>query len=887
MRWLARLNHFGKSLLRRERLDRELDEELAAFADDLTQKKMLAGMRPDEARRAAWRELGNTQSLRSDVHESWAGHSTQLILHDLYYAWRCFWRAPSFAIASIVTLAIGIGASTAIFAIVDAMLLRELPFRDASRLVFVWSDMSDAGYPRAPLSGPELKDLRERGTSFSGFGAIWANTVALTGKGDPEQLRIGRVTTDFFSVLGAEAVLGRTFSKEDDSTSGAHSILLSWPVWQRRFGSDRGIVGRRIEVNGQPITVIGVMPENFRLMLPPDSAVPDDLQAWLPFDPRVVYGPRGQQYLRVVGRLKPGASVEQGRQEVASIAAQISREFSEYGSAGRVLNMVPLQGDDVRELRPVLLALFGGVMILLLIAWVNVGSLLIARAVARRREMAVRLALGARTSQLFRQCLLEGMVVALVGAVAGIAVARAGLRLLLALRPASLDRIAVASISPRVLLFTAGAAMIWGVLLSLAPLREAMRRDLLEVLQQDTRVASGRQRARSVLVVAQIALSLVLAVSAGLTVRTFSHLLRLNPGFDASSSLSFRLALPGSRYGKAEVFDSFSRDLEARIAALPGVSSVGAVSHLPYDNIPNWGGPYSPETKFDESNASEADYRAVSPGFFQTVNVPLTEGRGFTEADDTKAPLVVVVDELLARKLWPGRSPLGQKLMVDPFSEGHPKSQATVIGVVRHLRLRSLTEELIVQVYFAQRQILRNPVAYVVRSRGDLTALAPQLRQVIAGMDGRLPIYDVRPLAGYLTDARAGRQFTMVLAITFATIALTLAAVGIYGVMTYSVNRRRYEFGIRMALGARPGQVVGLVLREGVILTGFGIVLGLGGAGWAAHALRALLFGVTARDPLCYAGTVAILGTVALLSCWLPARRASTRGNISSILRSE
>jgi putative ABC transport system permease protein len=460
--------------------------------------------------------------------------------------------------------------------------------------------------------------------------------------------------------------------------------------------------------------------------------------------------------------------------------------------------------------------------------------------------------------------------------------------LLLALRPASLDRIAIASVfSPHVLLFTAGTAVLWGVLFSLAPLREAIRRDLLSVLQQDTRITSGRQRLRSSLVVAQIALSVVLAVSAGLMLRTFSRLLQVDPGFDASSAISFRLALPGNRYPTPEAFNNFSRQLEARLRALPDVSAAGAVSHLPYDGVPNWGGPYAGELKADDSDASNADYRAISPGFFEAAKIKLIEGRNFTEADDTKGPLVVIVDELLARKMWPGRSAVGQKLLVDPFSTGHAKEQAMVIGVVHHLRLRSLTEELTEQAFFSQRQIRRNPAAYIVKTQRDPAELASSIRKAVSGLDAALPIYDVRPLSDYLTSARSGRQFTMLLAIVFAAIALALAAVGVYGVMAYSVGRRRYEFGIRMALGANPAQVVRLVLREGALLAMAGAVLGLLGALFAANFLRALLFGVSSHDSLSYFAPIVVLIALALLACWIPARRASAKAIALGVLRCE
>ncbi|MGH9644617.1 MAG: ABC transporter permease, partial [Terriglobales bacterium] len=691
MRWRSKFANFTLTLFRRNRADEDLNEEFDGFVEDLVARKVQAeGISPEQARRLALRELGGELNVKEEAREAWLGNRLYLASRDLLYAWRGFRRSRGFAIAAVLTLGLGIGASTALFALVDAMLIEQLPFRDARQLVFVWSDMSDVGYPRAPLSGPELKDLRERGTLFSGFGAIWANTAALTGEGDPEQLRIGFVTADFFKVLGADAALGRTFSVEDETKGAPRSVILSWSLWQRRFAADPHLIGGKIQLNGASINVIGIMPRDFRLLLPTDSAVPDDQQAWLLFSPAIVAGPRGQQYLRVVGRLKPGVGFAQGREQISNIAAQISREFSEYAGHARILNAVALHADDVREFRPVLLALFGGAILLLVIACINIGSLLIARAISRQREIAVRMALGASVSHLFQQCLVEGLMLTFLGAAAGGLGAFAALKLLLALRPAHLDRLAMAHISGRVVLFTVGTALVWGILLSLAPLGEVLRRNVMLAMQSgSSRVVGGRQRLRMALVVLQIALSLTLAVSAGLMQKTFLRLLQVNPGFDPTSSLSFRLALPGARYRTPEQRNAFSRQFEAKLQALPGVQSAGAVSHLPYDNLPNWGGPYRTAT-MPEHSAKEADYRAISPGFFAAVKVPIVEGRGFSESDQAGAPLVVVIDDLLAKRLWPATSPLGQTLLIDPGSNGTANTPATVIGVVHHLRLRSL-----------------------------------------------------------------------------------------------------------------------------------------------------------------------------------------------------
>jgi len=807
-------------------------------------------------------------------------------MNDVRFAWRGLRRSPGFAAVAIVTLALGIGANTAIFSVVRAMLIAPLPFRDSSRLVFVWADMTTSGYPRAPLSGPELKDLRDRSTLFTGFGAIWATTAALTGDGDPEQLRIALVTTDFFSILGADAALGRTFIAADESQAAPTAVLLSWPTWQRRFGADPAIVGRRVQVNGQPTTVVGVMPAGFRLLMPPDASVPDDLQAFQLLHPSVpVRAPRGQHFLRVVGRMRDGVTVAQARRDVERIAAQISREYPDYGAAGRVYNTVGLQADGVRQIRPVLLALFGGVAILLMIACVNVASLLVARAASRTRETALRMSLGAGYGRLVRQCLVEGLLLAGLGASAGLVVGEWGLRFLLALRPDSLERLGAARIDPAVLIFTAATAALWGVLFSLAPVAEVWRTPLTEALQHDGRRSGGgiHYGTRSALVVLQIALSLVLLVAAALMTRSFVEIQGVDRGFRSDRMLSFRIALPGARYPSRELFNDLGRRLQIGLAALPGVTGVGSVSHLPYDNLPNWGGPYITEPGADDSLAPMADNRAVAPGFFETVGARLVEGRFFTDDDDQRAQPVVIVDDQLARRAWPGQSAIGKRIASDPASTGHAVYWATVVGVVRHLRHRSLLEDLGDQVYFAERQVQRNPMAYVVRTSGDPSALSGAVRQLVAALDPQLPAYDVRPLDDYVVGARAAQRFTTLVAAAFAVVALVLASVGVYGVIAYATARRRYEFGVRLALGARPAQVTSLVLREGVRLAASGMVLGLAGAAVAARFLEGQLFAVSPRDAGSYAAAAAAIGAAALAACWLPARRASTVSPLDAI----
>ena len=877
----SRAASLWRTFFRRQRLETDLEDEVRGYLEELTQKKMREGLDPTAARRAAAVAMGGVEPVKEQAREARAGAGLEAALRDFRLAARSLRRSPGFALATILTLGLGIGANTSIFSLVNAMLLEPLPYRDSSRLVFVWSDMSEAGYPRAPLSGPELADLRRRARLFAGFGAIWANSAALTGEGDPEQLRVGLVTTDFFDVLGAAPALGRTFREGDDAANAPSTVVLSNALWRRRFGADPRIVGRRIVYGGQPATVIGVMPESFRLLLPPDSAVPDDLQAWATFWPKMTEDPRGQQFLRVVGRLKPGATLAQGQSEIDAIAAQISREFPEYGAAGRRYQAVGLHADGVREIRPVLLALFGGVGILLLITCVNAAGLLAARAAARRQEIALRIALGAGRLRLFRQCLAEGLVLSLLGALAGVAIARGMLAALFAARPESLERIASAAIDGRVLAFTGGTAILWGLLLSLAPLAEVLRTAPIRNLQRGGN--PGASRTRAALVAAQIALGVVLVVGAGLVARTFSRILGVDPGFRSDRTLSFRLALPDGRYGTPEAFNAFGRRFEEGLRALPGVAAAASVSHLPFDHIPNWGGPYLARPEAADAAAPMADYRAVTPGFFGAVGARLVAGRDFTEADDEKSRPVVIVDERLARLAWPNESAVGKVLRLDPLSNGHPAAPATVVGVVRHLRQLNLLEDAREQVYFPQRQIRRNPAAYVVRAKDDPGALAAPIRKLLAELDPELPISEVRPLEDYLTDARGAQRFTMILAAAFAGAALLLSAIGLYGVVAYSVAQRRREFGVRLALGALPRQVRALVVRQGARVAAFGLALGIPAAVLTARLLRSQLFGVGPGDPLSYAAATALLASAAISASWFAARRASNADAIEAL----
>ena len=874
MRILARLASLRNTLFRKSTLDRELDDEIRAAEETLVDRHLARGLSPEAARRAAVAALGGPGGairVKEDVREGRIGAGLDSLLLDLRYAWRGLWTTSGLTAVMIVTLALGIGANAAIFSVVRAMLLEPLPYRDADRLVFVWLNQAATGYPRAPLSGPDLRNLREGSTTCAEFGAIWATgTVALSGDGDPEQLRSAFVTSNFFQVLGAESALGRTFRSEDSAPGAPPTILLGWDLFERRFGGDPSIVGRQILVNDEPTTVIGVMPRTFRLLLPPDSSVPDRLQVWQPFWHDLERGPRGNLFLRVIGRMRPGVTVAQAGADIDGIAHRITREIGK----ARAFTTVGLQADDVRDIRGPLLALFAGVGILLLIACVNVASLLVARAASRARETALRLALGASRGRLLRQSLVEGLVLTLLGAAAGVLAGYVGLRALLALAPDSLGRIGASRIDMTVFAFTLAISVVWGVLFSLAPAAELFRTGAHLSLQPRLRSAMMpvRYRTRATLVVVQIALSVVLLVGAGLLVRAFFEVQRVDIGFRSDRHLTFRVAFPDSRYGSTEAVLTAAAELRRRLAALPGVTAAGAISHLPYDDLPNWGLTFSLEgAPPGDSAAAKADTRSISTGLLETLGVELLEGRFFTDDETPKNP-VVIVDDMLARRLWPGRSAIGQRFLIGQAS---PDRRVSVVGVVRHLRLRSLVEDLTPQIFIPYRLWQRSPMAYVVRTDRDPAGLAADVRGAVAALDPRLPIYDVRAMETYVDEARGIRRFTTLLAGAFAATALALTCIGVYGVLAYAVAVRRHEFGVRRALGAGTPQVMREVLGEGVRFAVAGSVAGLAGAAFAARLLQSQLYAVHPRDPITYAVSLALILCGAALACWIPAHRAT------------
>ncbi|HJS57959.1 MAG TPA: ABC transporter permease [Vicinamibacteria bacterium] len=887
---MARVRALLRNLLRRQAVERDLDEELRAYLDAAAEAGAEAGLDAPGARRAAAVEMGSLEAVKESVRDIRAGATVEALWRDAAMALRQVRRQPLFALAVILTLGLAIGANTAVFSVVRAVLLEPLPYGDPARLHMIWSNSDRAGYLRAPLSGPELNDLREQATLYRDFAAIWSTTAQITGDGPPEQLRVALVTSNFFTLLDVPPALGRGFEAGEEGPGAPNVAVLSDAFWRRRFGADPRVVGRQLRIDGGSVTVVGIASPGLRLWLPTDANVPSDPQLIAPF-PFDLRANRALYYLRTLGRLREDVQPDSALQQVAALGRRLEAQHTEYAASGRSLFAVPLSEDAAREVRPILAALLAAVALVLLLACVNVANLLVGRELGRRGQMAVRAALGATRGRLVRQTLLETLVFAGLGVVTGLALGAASLRVLLALRPPGLLRFDAVGLDPQVLAFTAGTGLLSAVVVAAVGIQGAARVDLAPLLRSAGRGGddSPRRRLRRLLVVSEVALGAVLLVGAGLLVRSATALGRVDPGFEPENALTFRIALPRTRYVSAESGAAFARRLEESLRSLPGVRALGSVSALPFDSLPNWSTPYTFDGVSEESRGGrEADARAIGPGYLAAVGAELIAGRDFGDDDGPERAPVVIVDDRLAARAWSGRQPLGRRLQVeflDPQREFVP-TWATVVGVVRHVRHRRLSEVVREQVYVPQRQSPRQPHAYVMRTAGEPTALVAAVRREVAALDSELPVYDVRPLAAYVGDSLAASRFAMRLAGAFAALALAVAAIGVYGVVSYSVARRRREIGVRLALGAARRDVLRGVLGEGLWLAALGLGSGLVTAALVTSGTRGLLFGITPSDPATYAAVATVLATTALLASTLPGLRAS-RTDPVEVLRSE
>jgi len=791
----------------------------------------------------------------------------RILWQDIRYGARMLWKSPGFTAVVVAALALGIGANAAIFSVVDATLIRPLRYKDPDRLLMVWETFTARNRLRNVVSPANFLDWQAQNKVFQEMAALTDFPANLIGVGEPEELRAQAVTGKFFAVLGVQAARGRTFRPEEDRPNAPAVVVLSHELWERRFGSDPGIVGRSINLDASPAEVIGIAPRGLRFV---DKA---DLWALLRLDPARDYRKISGRYLAAVARLKPGVSLEQARAEMHTIAKRLEQDHPAF-SKGWGVNLVPLEEQIAGELQRPLWVLLGAVGLALLIACANVANLLLARAASRQKELAVRASLGAGRWRVVRQLLTESLMLAAAGGAAGLLVARWGLDALIALAPADTPRLHEISLDLRVLAFAAGVCVLTALVFGLGPALLAARASLHDALKEGGRSPLAGLRSRRLsgaLVVAEISLSLVLLIGAGLLIRSFARLTAVNPGFETGRLLTARVTLPGRNYQPQQRV-AFFRDAIQRLKALPGVRSVSAVSWLPFGGRRSATGfNIEGRPKPGPGENPVTDVRTIHPNYFRTMGIPLLRGRDFTERDTAEAPRTFVINQALTRKYWPNEDPIGQRIAVfmgdQVFGE--------IVGIVADIKDQTLDANVLPTVFYAHPHLTYGSMTLVVRATGDPAALAKAVTGVVRSLDPNQPVADIRAMEEVLSETVSRQRFNMLLLMVFAGVAVALAAVGVYGVMAYSVAERRHEIGVRMAVGARQGDVLRLVLGQGLLLALAGAALGLAGAAALTRLMASLLFEVKPTDPLAFAAATLVLAAVALLACYLPARRAS------------
>jgi putative ABC transport system permease protein len=798
------------------------------------------------------------------------------MFQDLRFGLRMLLKKPGFTLIALITMALAIGANTAIFSVVNVVLLNPLPFEQPERLIRIYGHFLATSQDNMSASVLEFNDYREQTQSFEQIAAYDDLSANLTPPGgEPERVEALLVTPDLFSVLRVSPQAGRLFLPDEAQAGRDDVVLISDALWRRGFGANANLVGQKVIVNGRDNTIIGIMPPGF--------AFPRRTEVWKPlwFPPEQFdQQRRGSRGLDVIGRLKLSVSLAAAQAEMDHLAARLTEQYPRnYESRGWSISIVPLLADYVGDARKGLFVLLGAVAFVMLIACANVANLSLARATARRQEIAVRLALGAGRLRVIRQLLTESVLLSFAGGAAGLIIAGWGVGLLLRFAPSDLPRIHEVRVDGRVLAFTFAVSLITGILFGLVPALAASNPDLNETLKEGGRGGSGsakRRRMSSAFVVAEITLALVLMIGAGLTLKSFWHLQRVDPGFDPEGVLTMRMLLPFEIYQKPVERAGFYKQILERIESAPGVDAVSATSNVPLTGAFNSGTISGENSAVGPGDLPvEAEWRWVTPDYFKTTGTPLMSGRDFTGADTEGAPLVAVVDESFAQRYYPNEDVVGKRIKRGKLDSTRP--WLTVVGVVRHVQSRRLDGESGVQVYFP---FYQDPTAYnmslVVRTSAvDPLSLSATVRSAIRTLDKNQPVYNVFTLRQIVGDSMAQRRFSMLLMGMFAVVALALAAVGIYGVMSYSVAQRTHEIGIRIGLGARPGDVLRLVIRQGMTLTLIGLAIGTAAALALTRLLETLLFGISATDWVTYTEIAALLTTVAFLACCLPAYRAS------------
>jgi putative ABC transport system permease protein len=856
----------------------DVDEELEFHLDRVAEEMVAEGWSPEAARAEARRQFGDLEGTRKycralDVRKEremkWM-ESLHELRQDLRYAFRQLAKSPGFTLVVVLTLALGVGATTSIFSVVNGVLLQPLPFPEPDRLIRVYP-LTDEGEPSA-FSVLNFLDWRRQSRTVAAASLLDTGSLNLTGTGgEPERLVGAWVSPEFFSVLRAPLLAGRSFAPDEDKPKAPKVVVLSEELWKRRFGGDRGLVGRTLSLDGQSYTVIGIAGRN---------RWPATVDLWLPFqlneeslDPRN----RGAIYLSAVARLAPGVSLAGARAEAQTIAARLAAQFPDKNTGFR-MDVSGLQEFMIGDVRTPLIILMGAVLFVLLIACVNVANLLLVRAAGREGEVAVRTALGAGRRRIVRQLLTESVVLALLGGAAGAVLAFWATRTLVALAPEGTPRLQEVGVNSSVLLFTLLVSLVTGILFGLVPAIRASRPDLSSVLREGTRGTRGRPavHARSLLVVVETALAVMLLAGAGLLLRSFGELVNVDPGFDPENAITFNLSPPSPKYEEDPQLRALANALLERLERLPGVTAVGAASFAqPLDDndfVISFHVQGRPEEPPGERPAMRV--ALATPGYFKALGLPLIRGRLFTEADREGAPQVVLLTEAAARTYFSNEEPIGKQIELGWTSNGARRG-GEVVGIIGDFKQSTLDSEADPQLFLPYDQAPLGILNVVIRSTADLNTVAAAARAQVHEVDPDLPIYELKTLEDLVSASVARPRFYMLLLGGFAAVALMMAAIGIYGVIAYAVNQRRQEIGVRIALGATRDRVARMVLRQGLLLALAGAGAGLLGAFLATRGLRSLLYEVSATDPMTYAAVALVLVLVAAVASYLPARRAA------------
>lgn len=855
----------------------------------LRMQRRLLGGGSGHALRAALRKLCGVAQIKEECRDMPRIDYIENFWRDLRHALRMLGRNPGFAAVIVLTLALSIGANSAIFSVIYGVLLRPLPYPEAGRIVRVF--FHSPNFPKFPLNPFDFRDFRSRNRSFESLAGFTRGDLQLAGNGQPERYTAFQVTAGYFKLLGLRPALGREFNTGDEIPGNGRQVILSDRLWRKRFDADPRVIGRKITLNSQPFTVAGVMPPGVQHPGNSYQEVPhgETVDLWSPFTFRGDPSERGSHYLEAIGRLRRGVTPAQSQAEMNTLIAQLAREHPGALEGWQTL-AVPLYQEIIGPSRRLLLILLGAVGLVLLIACANAANLLLARASARQREIAVRAALGAGRPRLVRQMLAESLLIALIGGALATAIAVAGVQILAALLPAGFPRAGAIHVNAAVFAFTLVVALATGILFGLAPALQATRADLQQGLRDGGRgsTGSGRpQRLRSVLVVGEVGLACVLLIAAGLMLRSFVNLLRADPGFRPEHLLTASISLPGDTYKPPEMLRFYER-LIANLNSAAGIRSAAVGTDLPWTGYDaNMSGFVIEGKHAPQQENYHARYHVATPDYFRTMGIPLIRGRFFTDADDMKAPgPVLIVNQSMARRYWPNEDPVGRRITFDD----HPKEAdwMRIVGIVGDVKDKPNSPAAEMAFWWPLRQtpVDIGNMSIAVLGSSDPALLADELRQAVRQIDPSLAVADLRAMDQIAGANVATPRFTLLLVALFAGLALTLAAIGMYGVISYSVSRRTHEFGMRMALGAKPWDVQRLVLRQGVRLALLGVAMGLAGALALSRVLWSLLYGVSAADPLTFASVTLIAIAITLVACYLPARRATAVDPMTA-LRSE